>query len=164
GAGAAQGVEVLVPAVPDRHVAVEGVVGGGLVGEHVGRGAAANQGRQHLGGVAEQADRKRVARVLGLAQPGQGLVEVVGGAVEVAGVAAALGGGRVLLRRSAGGAVHGGGQRLGAAHAAQAGGDDQPACERAAEVATAAGGEGLVSALQDALSADVDPAAGRHLA
>ena len=61
-------------------------------------------------------------------------------------------------------AVHGGGQRLRSAHAAQARGDDQPARQRAAEVLPGARGEGLVGALQDALGADVDPGAGRHLA
>ena len=62
------------------------------------------------------------------------------------------------------GAVHRGGQRLRAAHAAQAAGHDQPAGQRAAEVLPGALGEGLVGALQDALGADVDPRAGGHLA
>jgi hypothetical protein len=57
-----------------------------------------------------------------------------------------------------------GGQRLRAAHAAQAGGQD-PAPGQVAAVVLAAGlDKGLVGALHDALAADVDPAAGRHLA
>ena len=63
-----------------------------------------------------------------------------------------------------GGAVHRRGERLGAAHAAEPAGHDQPARERAAEVLAGALGEGLVGALEDALRADVDPRAGRHLA
>ena len=61
------------------------------------------------------------------------------------------------------GAVHGGRERLGAAHAAEPGGHAQPAREAAAEVAPAHGGQRFVSALQDSLRADVDPAARGHL-
>ena len=57
-----------------------------------------------------------------------------------------------------------GGEPLGAAHAAEPGGDDEPAGERSAEVAAGDRGERLVRALDDALRADVDPAARRHLA
>ena len=60
-------------------------------------------------------------------------------------------------------AVHRHGERLRAAHAAEAGGHDEPAGQRAAEVAPRQLGERFVRALQDALGADVDPAAGRHL-
>ena len=57
-----------------------------------------------------------------------------------------------------------GGQRLRAAHAAQAGGQD-PLARQVVVVVLAAGfDEGLEGALHDALAADVDPAAGRHLA
>jgi hypothetical protein len=61
-------------------------------------------------------------------------------------------------------AVHGGGEGLGAAHAAEAAGDDERPRSVAAEVLARAGGEGLVGALHDALRADVDPRAGGHLA
>jgi hypothetical protein len=57
-----------------------------------------------------------------------------------------------------------GGQRLRAAHAAQARGEDPAARHAAAEVLAAGLDEGLVGALHDALAADVDPRAGRHLA
>ena len=60
-------------------------------------------------------------------------------------------------------AVHGHGQRLGAAHAAEPGGQRDRPGEAAAEPLGGDGGEGLVGALQDALGADVDPGAGRHL-
>ena len=62
------------------------------------------------------------------------------------------------------GAGHRRGQRLRAAHAAEAGGQDPPAGEVAAVVLAAHLDEGLVGALHDALAADVDPRAGRHLA
>ncbi len=61
-------------------------------------------------------------------------------------------------------AGHRRGERLRAAHAAQPGRQDPLAREVAAEVLPAGLGERLVGALHDALAADVDPRAGRHLA
>ena len=55
-------------------------------------------------------------------------------------------------------------QRLRAAHAAEAGGEDPLAFEVAVVMLAAHLDEGFVGALHDALAADVDPAAGGHLA
>ena len=55
-------------------------------------------------------------------------------------------------------------QRLRAAHLAQARGEDELAFERAPTVLPGQRAEGFVRALQDALRADVDPAARGHLA
>ena len=41
---------------PGRQVAVEWIVGAGLVGDHVRAYAAANQFRKDLGGIAQQGD------------------------------------------------------------------------------------------------------------
>ena len=60
-------------------------------------------------------------------------------------------------------AVHRDRERLRAAHAAEPGGERDRARERAAEAPAGDLGEALVGALQDALRADVDPRAGRHL-
>src|SRR5262249_57979971 len=49
------------------------------------------------------------------------------------------------------------------AHAAEAGGHDEPAGQRSAEMSAADGGEGLVGALDDALTPYIYPAAGGHL-
>ena len=59
--------------------------------------------------------------------------------------------------------VHGHGQGLGAAHPAEAGGEDEPPLERPAEVPPGDRGQGLVGPLEDALGPDVDPAARGHL-
>ncbi len=64
----------------------------------------------------------------------------------------------------AAGAGHDGGERLRAAHAAEAAGQDPLALEVAAIVLAAGLDEGFVGALHDALRADIDPRAGRHLA
>ena len=60
--------------------------------------------------------------------------------------------------------VHRHRERLGAAHAAEAGGERDRAGERAAEAPARDLREALVGALHDPLAADVDPRARRHLA
>ena len=62
------------------------------------------------------------------------------------------------------GTCQGCGQWLGAAHAAKAGSQDPLAFQAAAIVLATGFDEGFVGALNDALAADVDPAAGGHLA
>src|SRR5690349_7348954 len=61
-------------------------------------------------------------------------------------------------------ARHGRSQRLRATHAAEASGENPFALEIAAEMFAAHFDECFVRALDDALAADVDPRAGRHLA
>ncbi len=68
------------------------------------------------------------------------------------------------LDREQRGAGHGRGERLRAAHAAEARGENPLALQRAAVMAPAHLDEGLVGALHDALAADIDPGARRHLA
>ena len=63
----------------------------------------------------------------------------------------------------AAGAGQRGRQRLRAAHAAQAGGEDPAPFQVAVVMLAAHFHEGFVGALHDALAADVDPAAGGHL-
>ena len=144
-----------------RQVAVERIVRGGLVGHHVGPDAAPHQLGEDLGGIAEQADRHRLACRLRLLDDRQRLVEVVGLAVEIAGLQPHLDAGRLAFDRQHRGARHGGGERLGAAHAAEPAGQDPAPGEVAAVVPAADLDEGLVGALNDALAADIDPRARR---
>ena len=94
----------------------------------------------------------------------QRFVEIVGLPVEIARAQPHLDARRLAFDRKAGRAGHHRGERLRAAHAAEAGGEDPFACEIAAIVLAAELDECLVGALHDALAADVDPGAGRHLA
>ena len=139
-------------------------MGRGLVGDDVDGGAAFEQGREHVGGVAEQADGHRLALVLRRYRPADGVVDVVGLLIEVAELDPPGDPGRVALHADDHAAVHRDGQRLRAAHAAQPAGQRDRARERAAETFGRDRGEGLVGALQDALGADVDPRTRRHLA
>jgi hypothetical protein len=146
------------------HVAAERIVGARLVGHDVGREAALEQLAEDLAGGPDEADRAAVARrarLLGLAQRG---VEVGRHEVEVARLDAPLEPVRVDVHDEADAVEHRDRERLRAAHAAAAGRQHEAAAQRAAELLARDGGERLERALQDALRADVDPRAGRHLA
>ncbi len=145
------------------HVAVQRVVRRRLIGQDVGRDAARDQRRQHVGGVAAQADRARDPIARPAADAIERLVEAVGGFVEIPRGEPALDPLRIDFDDERRGAVHRRGERLGAAHAAESGGHHQPAGQRAAKMPARHGRQRLVRALHDALAADIDPAAGGHL-
>ena len=84
--------------------------------------------------------------------------------VEIAGAQAEFDAGGSAFDREQASAGHGGGERLRAAHAAEAGRQDPFALQRAAEMLAAHFRESFVGALHDALRADVDPRARGHLA
>ncbi len=143
-------------------------MGGGLVGDDVdddvARAVPRQQRRDHLGGVPEQPDRQRTPRAPGLVGAGDGVIEVGGLDVQVAVLDAPRDAGGVALDHERHAVVHGDGQRLRATHAAEAGGEGDGSGEGAAEPLARDGPERLERALQDALSADVDPRSGGHLA
>ena len=126
GIGAAQRLRLL-HRQPGGHVAVQRIVGAGLVGDDVDLDAAAHQLGQDLGGVAGQADRQRPALGARGVEPGQRVVEVAGALVQVPGLDAPLDPVQVDLDAQRGAAEHGDRQRLGAAHPAEARGHHQPA-------------------------------------
>ena len=116
--------------------------------------------RQELGGVALQAHGNGAVRVF---KHRRRLVQVGGLLVQVPRFETHLDARGIAFddqHRSAG---HGRRERLRAAHAAEPGAQD-PFSRPVAGVMLATGfGESLVGALHDALAADVDPGAGRHL-
>ena len=120
--------------------------------------------REHLGGIAEHTDRHGLSGFLRLERPGDGVVQVFGPLIEVAGFESALDAGRVDLHAQRHPVVHGDGERLGTAHAAEPGGQGERVAQRAAVRLLGNGEERLIGALQDALGPDVDPGPGRHLA
>ena len=154
----------LVERPAGRQIAVQRIVGGGLVGDQVGQHAAAHELRKDLGRVAEQADREGAPLHAAALDHRQRLVEVGRHPVEVAGLEPALDPARPAFDREQRGPGHGRRQRLGAAHAAETAGQDPFAREIAAIVLPAGLDEGLVGALDDPLAADVDPGARGHLA
>ena len=149
-------------------VAVDDVVRRGLVGHDVGADAAgpgpARQFRHDVGRIGAQADRHRFLAAGVLRDQGQRLVEAGGLLVQVARAQAEIDRALLALDVERAGAGKRGGQRLRPAHAAEPR-RQHPAPGQAARVVLAPGfDKGLVGALHDALRADVDPAAGRHLA
>ena len=139
------------------------VVRGGLVGDDVDLDTAPQQLRQHLGGVADDGDGQGAPFLLRSGDARDGVVEVVGDLVQVAGLDPAVCAVRVAFDDQADAVVHGDGERLRPAHPAAPGGQRQGAGEGTAEPFGGHRGERLVRALQDALRADVDPGAGGHL-
>ncbi len=144
-----------------RAVTVGGIVGAGLVGQRIGTNAPRQHVRKQFGGIAEQAD---AGRFLGRAEDRQRFLDAGRAPVEVAGLEPLLDPALLDLDGDAMRAGHDGRERLRAAHPAEAGGEDPLALEVAAEMLAAHLREGLVGALDDALRADVDPAARGHLA
>lgn len=102
--------------------------------------------------------------VAGLDGELEGVLQVVRLHIEEAVLDPALDGTRVAVDADGDAVVHGDGERLGAAHAAEPGGQGDRPGQRPAELLRGDGGEGLVGALEDALGADVDPGPGGHLA
>ena len=140
----------------------------GLVGHEVGHEAAGartpHQFGQHLGRIAEQADRDRFLACAVLLDERERVVEVARLLVEVARAQAEVEARLLAFDVQRHGTGERGGQRLRTAHAAEAGRQDPAPAPVAAEVLPTGFAERLVRALHDALAADVDPGSGRHLA
>ena len=102
---------VLGPAPADRQVAIEGIVGAGLVGDHVRAHATAHQLRQDFGGVTQQGDGDGLAFAGVLGNARQGVVEVSGLFVDVTAAQAEVDAGLLALDVQRAGTGQGRGQR-----------------------------------------------------
>src|SRR5918997_1127199 len=153
-----------VEAVARWDIARKGVVGGGLVRDDVGDVAAFQQCRKHLGRVAEDSYRQWLSDPFSPFGALYGPVEVVYPLVQVAVGDAPVYPTPVHLDAEGHALVHGYGERLGAAHAAEARGEADAATQRSPEALLGDGGERLVGALEYALRPDVDPRPCGHLA
>ena len=136
-----------------------------LVGEHVRRDAAPHELGQHVGGVADEADRQRAARArCASAIQRERLVEARASCGRSSRVAR-----RLSMRDSSTSTPRNAAPCIVAASGCAPPMPPSPAVstkrpgERAAEVLARDRAEGLVRALQNALRADVDPRAGGHL-
>ena len=152
----------------DRQVAVDQVVGRGLVGHQIGLEATgtgpAHQFGQHLGGIAQQGDGNRFFFSRVLLDQFNGVVDVARLLVHVPGAQPEVDAGLLALDVQRDRPRQRGGQGLRTAHAAKAGGQD-PLARKVIAVMLASGfDKGFEGALHNTLAADVDPAAGGHLA
>ncbi len=148
-----------------RHVADERIVRSGLLGDEIGDDAAAHELGVDVGRVRAHRDRDRLIARGALTHAGERSVEIVDALVDVLGREALLDARGIDLDAEAREARHRRGERLRAAHAAEARGEHPlpggPA--RALGVRLARGDERFERALHDALRADVDPRARGHL-
>ena len=149
---------------PDRQVAVHGVMGTGLVGNRIRAHAPADKLRKDNGRIAQQGDRLGFPCSGVLGDPRQCIVQIGRLLVDIPGAQAHLDTALLALDVEAARTGQTRGQWLRAAHAAEPGSQDPATLETAAIVLSPHLHKGLVGALHDALTADVDPAAGGHLA
>src|SRR3989344_1856272 len=159
GAGA-----ILVPGPASWQVTVERVVSAGLVGDHVRAHAALDQFRQDFSGVTQQGDGDRLAFLGVFGDARQSVVEVFGLLVDVTAFQAKIDADLLAFDVQRACTGQGGSQRLRTTHAAQSGGQYPLAFKIIVVVLATGFDEGFVGALDDALAADVAPAAGGHLA
>ena len=139
-------------------------MGAGLVSDHVRAYTTTNHFWQQFSSVPAQGDGNCFAFGGVFGDTGQRVIQVRGLLVDIASGQAEIDAALLAFDVQRAGAGQGGGQRLGTAHAAQTG-RQHPFTDQAAVVVLATGlDEGFVGALDDALAADVDPAAGGHLA
>ena len=139
-------------------------MGAGLVGQQVGADAAREHFGQDFGRVTEQADRDGFLVGAALLDDRHGFLDRRGRDIQIAGAQAHLDAAQLAFDRQAGRAGHDGGERLRAAHAAQARRQQPFAVEAAAMMLAPHLDERLIGALHDALGADIDPATRSHLA
>ena len=157
-------VDVLLPGPAGRQIAVQRIVGRGLVGHRIRADAAANQFRQDFGGIAEQRNRHRFSFSAVFLDAGQRVVQIMGLFVHIPGLDAHIDARLLAFDIERAGTGHAGGQGLRTAHAAQTGGQNPFSGEIAGIVLTPHLNEGFKRALHDALRTDVYPRTGGHLA
>ena len=136
---------------------------GAHLGDDVRLPAQLQRAGEEIGRVAVQADAQRAAFGLGLLRQRDALFQGVHLHVQELLLDADGDDVRVGVHHQADAAVHRHGARLVRAHAAQAGGEEDAADQRAAEVLLADGAQRLEGALDHALRADVLPRRGRVL-
>ena len=147
--------------MPFGHVSIQRIVGGSLVGQNVGHDAAFGEFGNNVSAIADQSDRNVFFLANGILQDAQRFIERGDHEVAVAGLQPLLDALRIDVNAEECRAGHGCGERLRSAHAAHAAGDDELACEVAAEMFFPGGGESFKRSLHDSLRADVDPASRR---
>ena len=150
--------------MPFGHVTADGIVGAGLVGQKIRNDAALGKFWDQIGAVADQSDGGCFAFADGIFENAQSFVEAGDHDVAVAALHAALDALRIDINAEKRRAVHRCGERLRPAHAAHAAGYDEFASQVAAKMFSSCCRKRFVSALQNSLRADVNPASRGHLA
>ena len=144
-------------------IAIDRIMRRGLIGQRIRLDSPLEQRTEYIGNVAEQRHRQRFAAPLRCLEHAQRLVQGARLRIDVAGLEAFGDAAWTALDGQQIGAGHGRGQRLRAAHAAQARGENPFAGKVCAKMTPAHFSKRFIRALNDSLAADVDPGASRHL-
>ena len=136
----------------------------GLIGNHIGSHAACQQLGKYFRCITEQPHRNRTVTRAGGFDDLQGLIEFGRHLIDITGLQTFANSLRITLDRQHRPPRHGGGQRLRATHATKSTGKNPFSSQTAAKMLFTNRDKCLVSTLHDALTADVYPRAGRHLA
>ena len=125
---------------------------------------ALDQFGEDIGGISQQADRLGLALGAPRVDHRQRLLQCPRLGIDIAGADAEIDAGLVTFDGKAAGPGHHGGEGLRAAHAAKPPGQDPFAREVSAIVLAPRLGKGFIGSLHNALSSNVNPRSGRHLA
>src|SRR6266705_2369003 len=136
----------------------------GLVGQYIGNDAAFDDFRQDIGAVTDETNRNRLSIFARRVDQFERLIKRPCDLIAITAFQSLLDARWIDIYSEKDGAVHGGGERLGATHSAQAAGQNKFSFKRPAEMFASGGGKRLKCSLHDSLAADVNPRAGRHLA
>ena len=152
-----------------RDVAIQRIVGAGLIRHHIHLHAAAHDLWKNIRAVADKTDRKRAAFAASRVAEGQCFLQIFCDRVAIARVNATLNTRAIDIDGENHPAVQGDRQGLRSAHPAHASGDHKLALQGSrfagmGKVLVGECGKGLKRALQNALRPNVDPASSRHLA
>ncbi len=140
------------------------IMRGGLVSHDIRLHATLDEFREDFSRIADQRDGLCLACLGPGINPGQRFVEAVGLLIDIPGAQTEIGAGFVAFHGETAGTSHHRRQRLRAAHAAETAGQNPLAGEVAVKMLATGFDKGFVSALNDALRADIDPRTGGHLA
>src|SRR5579883_2901937 len=148
---------------PIRNISLERIMRAGLVSQKIRNNVAANQLRQHVSYIGHQPNRTRLALAPGSIQYLQRFIKRMRNVVAVSTGQALLNARRINIDSEKACPIHSGCQGLRATHSAHSARNDKLTIQ-AAKMSAACLGKSLVCSLHDALTANVDPRAGSHLA
>ncbi|OPZ61604.1 MAG: hypothetical protein BWY86_00719 [Candidatus Aminicenantes bacterium ADurb.Bin508] len=148
---------------PARDIAVELIMGRGLIGNDFGDDPSAQKLGKDLRSVPQQTDGESPSLPLGLFGHAEGLVQTLRGGVQVGGVKTFLDPFRIDFHNDGDPFVHGNRQGLGPSHSPEPRRQRESSLEGPPVVLLTHGGEGFVGPLKNPLRTDVDPGTGGHL-
>src|SRR5690349_3152708 len=135
----------------------------GLIGQNIRNNPALHHLRQNVSAISNQPDRKRFSILASLFDHRKRFIERTRNLVAVTALQTFLDSCWVNFDAEKERAIHGCGERLGAAHSAEPTGYNEFAFQRSAKMFSTRLGKGFESSLHNSLAADVNPRTSGHL-